>query len=334
MVHESIYQSCSYEHVQFREHSLRFFLDKDFRSFLLSQSRTAVFHFHSVFIPWFLPAVRLLRRNGFRRIVLTPHGQYVDAAMRRSLKKRVFFRFFDRNVLRTVDVVHVIGHTEINRYIEDNARAYRLIPNGCQPQRKGKVCSQSLAFGYLGRLDIAQKGLDTLIKAFAFYRRQGGTAVMTVAGGGSDGGRLKEMCNVLGVSGQVRFAGKVFGGDKGRFLEGCSFFIHPSNWDGIPTACMEAAACGVPLIVSRATNLDIYVEKYRCGFVMPDDGRPVQALAEQFVKAERLFADKNSYGQMCATALKMVDEELNWDIIAMKVVKELYNAEDNSIHTM
>lgn len=251
--------------------------------------------------------------------------------MRQSLKKRVFFRFFDRNVLRTVDAVHVIGHTEINHYIKDNAREYRLIPNGCLPRHGTSGQKYSLVYGYLGRLDIAQKGLDTLIRAFAFYRRQGGTAVMSVAGGGNDEDKLREMCNVLGVSEYVQFIGKVFGEDKDCFLEGCSFFIHPSNWDGVPTACMEAAACGVPLIVSKATNLDIYVEKYRAGFVMPDDGRPVQALAEQFAKAERLFTDRDAYRQTCANALNMVREELNWDTIATKVFKDLYNAENNPV---
>ena len=80
-VENDIFQSAFYEHIQFKEHPLRFFLDKKFKAFLLSCPNDTVFHFHSVFIPWFLPAVRLLKKNGYKRVVLTPHGQYVDEAM-------------------------------------------------------------------------------------------------------------------------------------------------------------------------------------------------------------------------------------------------------------
>ena len=101
---------------------MRFFLDKKFKAFLLSCPNDTVFHFHSVFIPWFLPAVRLLKKNGYKRVVLTPHGQYVDEAMNVSLKKRIFFRYFDRKVIKTVDAVQLIGATEQNSYITSNAK--------------------------------------------------------------------------------------------------------------------------------------------------------------------------------------------------------------------
>ncbi len=50
-----------------------------------------IFHFHSVFIPWFLPAMRFLHKKGSHRIVFTPHGQYIDKAMLLSLKNEYFF---------------------------------------------------------------------------------------------------------------------------------------------------------------------------------------------------------------------------------------------------
>jgi len=298
--------------------------------FLLSCPKDTIFHFHSVFIPWFLPAVRLLKQNGFKKVVLTPHGQYVDEAMSISLKKRVFFHFFDRKVLQAVDAVQVIGHTEQNRFIADNARKTVLIPNGCNLYKGlDGICERKLVFGYLGRIEIAQKGIDTLIKAFGFYRKQGGNGLLRIAGDGTDKEQMLELCRALKIESYVEFVGKVFDKDKWNFLQGCAWFVHPSHWEGVPTACLEAAACGVPLIVSRETNLDTYVEKYVAGMVMRDDGRPVQALSDLLFEAERSFADKGKYSSYVSRVQDMIAEELNWDSIAKMDVELLYGKDGN-----
>lgn len=322
--HSDIYQPQGYRHVQVRESPLRFFLTKEFRRFLLSQPRDTVFHFHSVFIPWFLPTMRLLRRHGCQRFILTPHGQYTDAAMNRSLKKRVFFHIFDSKVVNLSSAVHIIGHTEENDYITRNARRWQLIPNGCTPQPPCKATGRQLIFGYLGRMDATQKGLDTLIQAFAFHRQQGGRGTLRLAGDGADLAALQELTRQLGVANEVEFTGKVFGERKQQFLNACAFFLHPSRWDVVPTACMEAAASGVPLIVSRATCLDTYTEHYNAGLVTTDNGRPVQSLTTAMAEAERLFEDKAQYQALCANAQRMVGEELNWESITRKVVGQLY----------
>lgn len=319
-----IYQPQSYRHVQVREHPLRFFLTTEFRQFLLSQPRDTVFHFHSVFIPWFLPAMQLLRRHGYEHIILTPHGQYTDAPMRRSLKKRVFFGLFDSRVIHMASAVHIIGHTEANEYLKRNARRYELIPNGCTPQTTPINTARRLTFGYLGRMDIAQKGLDTLLQAFAFYRKQGGHGTLRIAGDGADLAALQQLAKDLDIANVTTFVGKVFGEEKQRFLDACAFFLHPSRWDVVPTACMEAAAAGVPLIVSRATNLDTYVERFGAGLVMQDDERPVQSLAAQMDAAEQLFADKERYAALCRNAQRLVAEELNWEHIARQITSQLY----------
>ena len=322
-----IYQPDCYKHVRFKEHPLRFFLDRRFKAFLLEQPKDTVFHFHSVFIPWFLPAVKLLRKHGYSRIVLTPHGQYIDEAMNASLKKRVFFRFFDRKVLRLVDAVQAVGQTELNGYMNSNAKQSFLIPNGCNPAYAVISCERSLVFGYMGRLDIKQKGLDVLIKAFAFYRKQGGTGVLRIAGDGADSGYMRGLCRQLGVTERVEFVGKVFGDKKKAFLDSCAWFMHPSNWDVVPTGCMEAASQGVPLVVSKETNMQEYIERYGAGLVMRDDRRPVQALAERLSEAENIFGDEAQYRRCCMNARRMVAEELNWDAIARKDIKLLYNGD-------
>ena len=322
---KQIYQTSTYRHVQFKEHPLRFFLCDEFRKFLLSCPEDTIFHFHSVFIPWFLSAVRLLKQNGFKRVVLIPHGQYIDEAMNISLKKRVFFHFFDRKVIQTVDAVQLIGSTEKNRYITSNAKEFHLIPNGCVPSKAIVPVKNKLYFGYMGRLDMNQKGLDILCQAFGFYKKQGGNGLLLIAGDGQDKDNLEELCKSIGVADYVCFTGTVFGKEKNDFFNKCAYFIHSSRWDVLPTGCMEAAANGVPLVVSQETNLGMYIEKFNAGFAYVSDGRPVQALTETLFKAESLFRVTESYRECCESSMAMIAEELNWDCIAKSYMELLYH---------
>lgn len=325
-VSNEIYHSSHYNHIQFREHPLRFFLDKSFKAFLLSCPKDTVFHFHSVFIPWFLPAVRLLKKHGYKRVVLTPHGQYINQAMECSLKKKIFFYFFDRKVLKTVDAVQIIGATEENRYITENAKDFYLIPNGCLPSEVEVNEKTRLIFGYMGRLEISQKGLDILLQAFAFYKKQGGLGILKLAGAGPDKLDLEHLCLKIGLKDSVIFAGKIIGNEKCDFLKSCSYFLHSSRWDVLPTGCLEAASCGIPLIVSEETNLKAYIESFKSGFVYPSDGRPVQALADSLFKAEHLFMQKGNYIKCCENAKKMISEELNWYRIVKMDSELLYKS--------
>ena len=216
-----------------------------------------------------------------------------------SLKKRVFFYFFDRKVIQTVDAVQLIGNTEKNRYITSNAKEFHLIPNGCVPSKAIVPVKNKLYFGYMGRLDMNQKGLDILCQAFGFYKKQGGNGQLLIAGDGQDKNNLEELCKSIGVADCVCFIGKVFGKEK--------------------------AANGLPLVVSQETNLGMYIEKFNAGFAYVSDGRPVQALTGTLFKAEALFRVTESYRECCESSMAMIAEELNWDCIAKSDMELLYN---------
>ena len=136
---------------------------------------------------------------------------------------------------------------------------------------------------------------------------------------------LKELSVQLCINETVRFVGTKIGAEKQAFLLNCSFFVHTSRWDGIPTGCMEAASYGIPLIVSNETNLDTYVKGYDAGLCVSISKHPVQGIASEFFKAERIFYDKDEYEKVSKNAKKMVETELNWTHIAQRIMKELYN---------
>lgn len=81
----------------------------------------------------------------------------------------------------------------------------------------------------MGRLNKGQKALDIMIKAFAFYRKQGGMAVLRIAGDGPDKASLEKMCEILGLGKSVCFVGKVIRDDRWNFLKTCNYFLHSSR---------------------------------------------------------------------------------------------------------
>lgn len=309
-----------YTHINVLESKSRFFITNEFKSFIDKQDKNTIYHFHSVFIPWFLPAMKYIKRHGCKRIILTPHGQYVNEAMQSSLKKKICFYFLDSNIIDFADRIHIIGNSECNEYIKKNNQNIALIPNGCQ-NSVHKLVNRNLIFSYLGRLSIKQKGLDILLKAFASYKKQGGSGILRVAGNGPDCFLLKEMVQKEDIKDYVFFTGPVFNDNKWKFLEETAFFLHPSRWDGIPTSCMEAAICNIPLIITKETNLDYYVEKYKSGFIIKSD---INDLINKLFLAESLFKDTVKYMEYCNNSSRMIANELNWHNISMRYITELY----------
>lgn len=322
---QDLLQFPEYKIYRVKEGALRLMITNGFKNFIDRQNKDTVYHFHSVFIPWFLPAMKYVRKHGCRCIILTPHGQYINAAMDKSLKKRLCFMFFDSKVIRLADTIHLIGATEINKYIKANNERLCLIPNGCDIVRlvsDSSIIQRKLIFGYLGRLDIKQKGLDILLKAFALYRKNGGCGVLAFGGDGHDKQILVRIAEEEGISNFVHFSGILFDDKKWKFLESLAFFLHPSNWDVIPTACMEAASCSVPLVISKYTNLGEYVERFNAGWVVDNT---VKSLAQKFMEAENTYNEKTLYMEICRGASSMIEEELNWQQITKRILKELYS---------
>ena len=299
---------------------------EDLLKYILENSdENSIFHFHSVFILWYLPLIKALKRNRRYHIFLTPHGAYIPAAMN-SLKKKIGFWLFDSKIIKSVEAVHIIGYqTENNDYVKKYAKRIVVIPNGFGVQNIPELKENEkdgLVFGYLGRLAKRHKGLDKLIYAFAEYKRKGGKGILKLAGGGPDEDFLKNLTKEEGMANFVFFEGVLYDELKWKFLAGISTLISPSRWDVLPTACLEAAAAGRPLSVTADTNLGKYVEKFGAGIVIPH--AVTEAIVKQMFDFEKIFEDRNAYQTMCEAAKKMVREELNWKSITKQIVEQLY----------
>ncbi len=83
--------------------------------------------------------------------------------------------------------------------------------------------------------------------------------------------RAEQAVRTLGLEAHVRFMGPRH--DIERVYPAADGLVHASLQEGIPNAVVEGMACGLPLVVSRVSDLPRIVQEARNGFVC-DERRP------------------------------------------------------------
>lgn len=163
---------------------------------------------------------------------------------------------------------------------------------------------------YFGRLDVIQKGLDTLLQAVAILARKRPEMELRIAGRGKDMERVRSMSRELGVERNVRLLGAVDEAERQRLFAGAAVQLMPSRFEGFGMVAAEAMAAGVPLIAAAAGSLPEVVDAPRGGLLVPpgDAG----ALAEA---ADRLLADASAREALSASA-RVSAERFRWEKVA------------------
>jgi glycosyltransferase involved in cell wall biosynthesis len=256
----------------FKSRSFPFFMPQAISQALIEQ-KDAVFHLHGGWIPVFWRIARFMANHNIK-YVITPHGAYNQIAMLRSgFQKNIYFQLFEKKVLRHAHKVHSIGKSEVDglHKICSNANSF-LLPYGFEPGSPATtvIKNQDFTIGFVGRLDTHTKGLDLLIKAFQIFQNHHINSKLWIIGEGEGHSYLENFSQENNLENVVLW-GKKFGIEKDLLLSQMHLFAHPSRNEGLPTAVLEAAALGIPTIVSHATNLAEYVKKYNAGIAIEND---------------------------------------------------------------
>lgn len=246
-----------------------FWIDKQLRN-EIKQNQHAVFHLHGGWIPVFSSLAKLFKGLGIK-YVLTPHGAYNNIAMEKSyFIKQIYYRLFEKQLLKGVHKVHAIGQSEVAGMQNLNPGAKScLLPYGFQhtPHTQSAGKHSSFTIGYVGRLDVHTKGLDVLMEAFQIFQKKVPDSGLWIIGEGSGRLFLEKFIQDNKVV-NITLWGKKFGKDKDDLIRKMHVFAHPSRNEGLPNAVLEAAALGVPSVVTKATNIAEYVTAFHAGIAI------------------------------------------------------------------
>ena len=132
-----------------------------------------------------------------------------------------------------------------------------------------------------------RKNLLRLVDAFAQIRRQGHEDVDLVLAGKSAWGspRLRQRIAAHELAANIHLPGHVAGVDLPTLYCGAAAFVLPSLAEGFGMPLLEAMACGVPVIASKATALPEVYGDAALGF----DPTSTEALADAI---SRVLADE------------------------------------------
>jgi glycosyltransferase involved in cell wall biosynthesis len=284
-------------------------------------------HMHGVFIPEFPAIARRLRRQGIPYGV-SPHGGFAPGSLRQNgLAKKIFIALFDAPMLARAVLVHAVCEGERRDILRQVPRARVVtVPNGQDLSfLEGFVAkpmpSPRPVFGFIGRLDMVTKGLDLLLDGFAYYKRRGGRGVLWLLGDGPHRQELERLAVSLNLADNVVFLGARFKEEKLQAIANMDLVVSTSRRDVMPTGCLEAAAMGKPLLVSRETNLGDYVESFQSGIVLAENKPALIADALSMFEAKYFSHDLAGFGR---NSRAMIENELNWQRIAERWTRTTY----------
>jgi phosphatidyl-myo-inositol dimannoside synthase len=132
----------------------------------------------------------------------------------------------------------------------------------------------------LGRLSSCEsyKGIDEVLEVLPMLTEEIANVAYLVVGDGTDRRRLEEKAGSLGVDKYVVFTGYVPESEKADYYRLADAFVMPGRGEGFGIVYLEAMACGVPVVASKA---DASREAVRNGvlgnLVDPSDQEDIKA---------------------------------------------------------
>jgi glycosyltransferase involved in cell wall biosynthesis len=169
----------------------------------------------------------------------------------------------------------VVANCEyMRRYLIDEERVperkVRLCYNGIDTDqyRRRSVPASSSSQVVIGTVCALrpEKGVDTLIRAFAAVQRPG--SALVIVGGGPEEAKLKALCAESGVE-NCHFEPAT--NDVAEWLNRIDIFVLPSRSEALSNSLMEAMASGCCPVASRVGGNPELIEHGRNGLLFQSD---------------------------------------------------------------
>ena len=150
-------------------------------------------------------------------------------------------------------------------------------------------------------------GIDTAIRAFAIIRRKIAGARLSIAGSGPEYLQLTKLCEELGIVDSVIFMGRLEVAQMADLYRQADVVLNPSRVDNAPNSILEALACGVPVVSTRAGGIPYLVKHESTAWLIDVDSVP-----EMSDGLLRVLLDESLRIMLRQNGLKLV-ENYSWE---------------------
>jgi len=255
---------------------------------------------------------------------LQAHGSVLPFFAKQRYKK-LFDSIWGYSILKDSSKVIALNATEVEQYkkmgVDENK--IEIVPNGfnlsdCKKlpekgefRKKHSISNNEKIILYVGRLHKS-KGIDLLVKAFAYAKNEIDNVRLVLIGPGDEyESELKELARTLKVDDKIMFAGFVTIDEKMKAFVDADVFVTP-RFSGFPITFLEACACGTPIITTNKGDELDWIDR-NVGYVVEYNE---ELLGDAIVKILNDKKLKKKFGEMSEN---LVREKFNWD----KIVKRL-----------
>ncbi|MEM7309243.1 MAG: glycosyltransferase family 4 protein [Planctomycetota bacterium] len=226
--------------------------------------------------------------------------------------------FWGRYVRRTAHSVVALDPVARERAVGEGFEPERItiLPQGVdlhlfRPGLTSHLVSKHRIRGrillYVGRL-LPERGLETLIAAFARTVGQRDDWSLVIAGDGPERLALRAMCDRLGVGARVHWLGRPRREELPGLLGSATLFATPALSDVVlGRNVSRALAAGLPVLASDLPRLRFYVEPGETGLLAPPGD--VGAWAEMIRRAAGSPVARGRWGQ---NAREAAERDLAW----------------------
>ena len=228
----------------------------------------------------------LARIAGIRPIVSTVTARYIDKPRIQFLLDKATIGWADRVVFQSPEIIPFsVSH--------EGVKSHQIvcIPNSVD--LRGAASTEAAAelrrqygggartvIGMVARLH-PQKAHPDLLTAFAKVAARQNDLRLWLVGDGPERGRLTAQVRNLGLDDRVLFAGDR--NDARSWTAAMDLFVHPTYFEGLPTAVLEAMAAGKPVITSPVDGLIGLIESRVNGWLVEPGDTAALADAIQYV---------------------------------------------------
>jgi len=283
-----------------------------------------VFSYHPVFMT---NASCLVSKLLKKPLVMTPIYNTIRTTLYQNFITRSYSEFFDEKIgpiiLRRADYVTALTTSEADFYRTCGVKNIKVVPEGIDiPNPPPAAEIQKFREKYLldgevllsvGRI-IKYKGLDFLIKAFAYVLKRFPIAKLLIVG--EDWGYLssvKRIVSELKCDENVVFTGLLNNLELACAYEAADFVVHPSYFETFIRIALEAWAHRKPIV---CFNLGGPTE-----FITPETGILVKYgdLHEMRDAITKLLSNQKLCKSMGENGYRLVSSKYSWDNIATEL---------------
>jgi glycosyltransferase involved in cell wall biosynthesis len=151
------------------------------------------------------------------------------------------------------------------------------------------------------------KGLDVLIRSFAFLARCDSGLKLLLAGDGPEREPLEELAKSLGVDDRIQFLGWQGRNQVKQLLFDCDVFVLPSRWESFGLVLLEALACGRPVVATKVVGIPEVIEEGTNGLLVEPENPLALASA-----IKRILTDHDLQRLFVGNGRKIVRERFRF----------------------